>query len=155
MKKLLESFQNQDDIVILMKPHPSENFTIYENLIQQYPNALARILQSSIFEAILISSLMITTFSTTIIDALSLKKPVIQVKTQDVAVDAPFDKFNAVYSTSLEQMPASIKKLLDANDITSSLLINASKFIKEYYNIPILNPKANLEKIIYDTKENQ
>ena len=155
LKKLLESFQNQDDIVILMKPHPSENFTIYENIIQQYPNTLARILQTSIFEAILISSLMITTFSTTIIDALSLKKPVIQVKIQDVAVDTPFDKFNAIYSTSLEQMPASIKKLLDTNDITSSLLTNASKFIKEYYNIPISNPKANLEKIIYDTKENQ
>ncbi len=155
LKKLLETFQNQNDYVVLMKPHPSENFSIYENLIKQYPKTSAEVLRSSILEAIIISSLMLSTFSTTIIDAMCLNKPVIQVKSQNMDIRAPYDGIEAVYLTSLEELPTSIQKLLNNKEITNRLLTNASKFIKDYYNIPISDPKANLEKIIYDTKENQ
>ena len=83
-------------------------------------------------------------------DALCLKKPVIQVKFAGSKVQIPFDEYDAVFQSSLENLEHIITKLLHDKSLIKSSLNNATKFIKKYYNIPPENPKLVLKNILED-----
>ena len=147
-RKLLQNFGNRDEYTIILKPHPNENTSVYENILKEKDVNNARILQGNLFELIHISSVVIAVFSNVMTDALCLEKPVIRVKFDDVEHTVPYDKFGVVVSTDLDGMVPEIHKILDNEDQRKNLKKNLSQFLKEQNNIPVENPDLILEKIL-------
>ena len=50
--------------------------------------------------------------------------------------------------SELEQLNSNIQKILNDLDFKNTLLKNGEAFIKKYYNIPEIEPKSILDKII-------
>jgi CDP-glycerol glycerophosphotransferase (TagB/SpsB family) len=150
LKNLLQKFGGRTDLFFIVKPHPSDKVSIYEKIISKSQFTNVKIIQGNLFELIFLSSIVISTFSTTMMDALCLKKPVIQVIFAGSKVQIPFDEYDAVFQTSLENLEHTITKLLHDKTLIKSSINNATKFIKKYYNIPPENPKLVLKNILED-----
>jgi len=151
-KLLLENFGDNKDYFLILKPHPADKTDVYEKILRDKKTPNAVILQGSIIELIFLSDLVISTLSTSITDALCLKKHVIQVQFENVKFDSPFDNFDAVYVTKLNDLPQSIKKVLTDGNIKNNLQKNSAIFLKQFYNIPIERPNIKLQEILDEIK---
>ena len=147
-RQLLENFGNKDEYYLILKPHPADTTNVYKEILDKNNVSNASVLQGSIIELTHISDIVLSTLSTSITDALCLKKPVIQVKFENIKFDAPFDNFGAVYVTNINELSQSIEKVLNSQEIKNQLLKNSESFLKKFYNIPIENPQQKLKDII-------
>jgi len=73
---------------------------------------------------------------------------VIQVKFENLEIHMPHDKFEAVFSTTLNNLGMDIQKILTDEKERMELLKKAEFFVKKCYNIPEDNPKDMLGKIL-------
>lgn len=148
--QLLKKFSNHKKYTIILKPHPSENSIAYEKLIEEYDAKNFKIIQGNLFELIFISSIIISTISNTIMDAITLKKPVIQVSFKEIDHPIPFSKYGVVLKSKLDDLHYSVEKLLNNPDLCQKILKNSEVFVKEQYNIPENNPKGIIKQILSD-----
>ena len=75
-KILISTILSFNYIKLIIKPHPIEEIIIYEEFRKQYPDRII-ISESDFFTTLKKCSLLITNLSTTAIEALAIKKPVI------------------------------------------------------------------------------
>jgi len=144
---LLENFGNDDRFFLILKPHPKELTTVYEEILKKNNYPLnAKIIQGSLYELIYVSSVVISTYSTTIIDSLCFKKPVISVEFDERKYPVTLGK--AVKTTKLDNLKTNILEINNNDTIKNELLQNSNEFIKMFYNIPEENPKKLLENLI-------
>ncbi len=144
---LLENFGNNDSFFLLLKPHPKEFTTVYDEILKKNKSPLnAKIIQGSLQELIYVSSVIISTYSTTIIDSLCFKKPVINVEFDEIKF--PIILGNAVKTTKLDDLKKNILEIINNNTVKNELLQNSSEFIKMLYNIPEENPKKLLQNLV-------
>ena len=79
-KYLLDNFGGNDDYFLILKPHPTEyDIELYQEILNNSSFDNAKIIQDDLFELISISSILVSVFSTTMIDALCFQKNSIQV----------------------------------------------------------------------------
>ena len=147
-KYLLENFGNDYDYYLILKPHPQENTTVYKKILDKHACQNARIIQGDLYELIFISSIIISIFSTIMLDSLIFKKPVIRVSFDNVLHTIPYDEFNVLISTNLENLSQSVKEVLHVEKIKNKLLKNRLQFVKYQFNIPEQNPNLILEQIL-------
>jgi len=148
LKKLIESFGNNSDFIVLLKPHPRDNVKFYEKILKESKCTNVKIIFGNLLELLYISSVVVSTFSNAIIDAMCLKKPVVQVNFENLELHMPYDDFNAVFSTSLQNISSGIQNVIDNSKRRSELIKNGEDFIKKCYNIPEDNPISILQKIV-------
>lgn len=145
---LLGHYSDNENFFIILKPHPSEkNILAYERILDNYTCKNAIIVQDDTFELIHLSSMVISVFSSTMYDALCFKKPVLRVKFENEKPHI-LDNSNVIITTNLRDMSKNIQNLIDSNEITDSLKIKISEFIKEQYGIPEVHPEDTLKKIL-------
>ena len=147
-QKLLNDFQNQDDYVIIIKPKAGDDINQYKRILDESKNVNAKILQGDIFEIIFISSIIVATNSSAIIDSLCFDKSVVQVRFESIDYHMPFDKYNVVFPTLLDKMSEDLIKIMKNEDEQKKLKQNSSIFIKKYYNIPERDPKKLLQEYL-------
>ena len=149
-KKILEKLLDDltDDFFLIVKPHPADDISFYTQIVDKSTKNNVNIISGNIMELISISDLLISTASTTIIDAMCLNTPVIQVIMPNMDHNRPYNDFDAVLRTSLENLFSSIQKLLLDKNIQEKLELNGKIFVKKYYNIPLENPKSILENVM-------
>ncbi len=147
-RKLLTNFGNNHDYYLVLKPHPSENISAYEKIRNELKISNAEVIQGELFEMIYASSVMISIGSTTILDAICLHKPVIQVKFKNITSPIPYEKYGVVLPSELDDLSKNIEILLEKKDIQDDLLKKGFKFIKEQYNIPEHEPQLLLKSIL-------
>ncbi len=147
---LLENFGNDKEFFIILKPHPQENTRVYEKILEEARSSNARIIQDSLHELLYISSVVLSNHSTVIMDAVCLKKPVLEVK-WDYIEDRflRFDKSGIVFPTKINQLVENINKIINDDEIKNTLLKNRTKFLKDQFNIPV--DKSELRKILDKT----
>jgi len=145
---LLNDFHDKPDYQIILKAHPRDNLSLYEKILSKYDSKNIRIEKGSLLELITISSVVISTTSNAIIDSLCFRKPVVQIKFENLEIHMPHDKFGAVISTTLKNLSLDIQKILSNNKERKDLEKKGEFFIKKCYNIPETNPKLVLDKII-------
>ena len=148
LQQLVKDFKDKTDFVVLMKPHPLDSLSEYEKLVENVNNI--KIVSGNIFELILMSSIVISTYSTSILDAMALQKPVIQITFENENFPLPFDEFNCVLPANISNLWLKINQLLSDKEIHDSLIKNSTEFIKKYYNIPIENPQEKINLILND-----
>ena len=147
-KKLLENFSRKSDYYLILKPHPGEkNIQIYEQMLKNYNSNNARIIQNNINELIYISSIIISVFSTVMLDSLCFKKPVIRIQFPEDN-NSIFNNTNSIVISTLNDLPSSIEKIYTDNEMTKNLLTNAKEFILDNYGIPNENIDKMLSKIL-------
>lgn len=147
-RHLLENFANKNNFYLVLKPHPSENISAYEKILNELQVSNAKIIQGELFEMIYTASVVISIASTTILDAICLRKPVIRVKFKNVTSPIPYDEYGVVLSSELDVLSKNIESLVNKKDIQDDLLKNGFQFIKEQYNIPEEDPQSILEYIL-------
>lgn len=148
IKKLLQTFMDNKEIFFLIKPHPADDPNDYKKILDKFGSTNAKIIDGSLIELITISELVVSTFSTTIIDSMCLKKAVIQVTFSGINYDRPYDEFNAVLQASLSELSKKILYLLNDESKKLELIKNGHNFAKQYYNFPYKQPIENLKQIL-------
>lgn len=145
---LLQNFGGQKDFCVILKPHPGEKIYAYQKILEKYDSSNVIISQDNILELIYISSVVISMFSSVLIDSMCLKKPVIEVNFDNTKSPIQLSEFGAVKSTNLINLPKTIIELLVDEDLKYTLIRNGQKIIKEIYNIPEENPELLLKNLL-------
>jgi len=148
LKKLLQDFRTDEELFFLIKPHPADNPNDYQKIIDKFGSLNAKIINGSLIELIYISKIIVSTFSTTIIDSMCLGKAITQVTFPGVKYQRPYDEFNAVLQAPLPELSKKILYLLNDESKQSELIKNGHNFVKQYYNFPCEQPIENLKRIM-------
>ena len=147
-KNLLENFSKNKNIVIVLKPHPMERLLPYKQMVEKYQPKNFRILDKNILELIQLSSVVVSTFSTTVIDSLCFEKPVIQVTFENTEFKNPFDDFRPIIYTDFKKLSITISDVLDGKIYNEDIIKRGKIFLKKYYNIPEENPDLILKNLL-------
>ena len=123
-----------------MKPHPGENHNSYEKILENVNCNNANIIFDNILEIISISDIVITMFSSIIVDALSLDKYVLEINYPNVIDPIEFNKMGKIMQSNIENITSNVKQIFDDSKNTNSILQDSQKIIKEIYGIPEQNP---------------
>lgn len=145
---LLEHFAGNNEFIILLKPHPQENTEIYEKILHDSKVENAQIIQGDLYDLIYISSVVISIFSTFLLDSIVLKKPVIRVEFDKISHTIPYDEYGVLISTDLKNLSKVIHEVLYDEKVNSALVKNRNFFIKDQYNIPESNPELIIKQIL-------
>ncbi len=146
---ILKNFKNDDSYFWILKPHPLEKIDIYQEILKKNGSpSNAKIIQGGLHELIYSSDVVISTYSSTIIDALCLKKPIIQVEFDNIKY--PLNLGNAVKTIKLNDLKNTLEKVANDPTIINELQSNGIQFIKDFYNIPEQNPRTIIDKLIED-----
>lgn len=146
--KLIENFKNKEEFSIILKPHPiGEYLGFYKQKIDDNKCTNFFILNEDLFELLTISDLIISTFSTSLIDSIAFKKLVILVRFDSI-VPYPFNQYEVVLDTELISLEHSIKQILSDPILQEKLFQNGEKFIEHQYNITNPNYLLQLKKIL-------
>jgi len=148
LEKLLEIANKNNEFFIIIKPHPADNPQDYQSIIDQTGSHNAKVLQGNLIELILNSNVVVSTISTSIIDAMCLNKPVIQVKFEQVEMKLPYDDYETVLVSKLNNLEENIQKIINDKDLCQKLLEQEQKFVKKYYNIGGENPRNIIRGIL-------
>ena len=153
-EKLLVDFKNDEKTFLILKPHPSEkNISIYKKLISKHSSLNSCIIDGDLFELLNLSSVVVTVFSSVMIDALCLKKPVIRVKFLG-DVNTIFDNSNSIINTKINSLTSDILELFSSEQLSKDLSTNSTLFVQEHYGIPEKNPQKIIQNIVEFNKSN-
>ena len=153
-EKLIIDFKNDEKIFLVLKPHPSEkNISVYEKLISKHSSLNSCIIDGDLFELLHLSSVIVTVFSSVMIDALCLKKPVIRVKFPG-DINTIFDESNSIISTKIDSLSSNILELFSSKQLSKDLLTNSISFVQAHYGIPENDPQKIIKNIIESNPNN-
>jgi len=147
-ESLLSNFKNSEEYFIILKPHPTEiDVSVYETIKNKINNKNSKIIQHELFELIQLSSILVSVISSSMFEAISLEKPVIQVKFMN-EIHPILDHVNVVSTSNISDLSNSIIDLLNSNSKQNTLKSNSKEFIKQHYGIPEENPELILKELL-------
>jgi UDP-N-acetylglucosamine 2-epimerase len=133
MRLVLNAVKNLKNVLLIVKPHPSEGGKWYTDFIERMPTRNAMVLPPdyNTMKALCVSDLVITMFSTTALEAMMLAKPVITINLEK-GTTSPFAKGGSILnvSTSKELLEA-INRVLTNDDFRRRLLSRQNIFLSE------------------------
>ena len=141
LKSLLQGFANDEGYHIILKPHPVEKYLqSYEEMIKEFNCTNFEIKQGNLFELLHIADVVVSFFSTSLIDSVFLKRPTIRVVFQGTEVASLFTEYGIFFESSLDSLTDNAIKLLNDELLRENLMKNRERFVHDQYNIP--NPNA-------------
>ena len=149
LEELLKQYSNDPEYIIILKPHPlKEPVYVYEKIIQRYQSKNCFIMTDNVLELIELSDLLISVESSTIIDAITLGKMVIQITFDDSSWMEPEIAKNISLLSDVKNLKANIEKILTDNNLQSNFKHEQQKFLREHYNFPNTDIDEKLNTII-------
>lgn len=146
LESLLDKFSNDENFFIIIKPHPTEtNTKVYKEIMNRFSPKNVIIENDNLFELINLSSIVISVFSTTMLDSLCFKKNIIRVSAGK-EFNPIFDDSNVVLVSDLQNLYPNIMKIINNSYSISKVAI--SNFIKKHYGIPEQNPEILIKKLL-------
>ena len=148
LHKLLEIFGNDQSYHVILKPHPPQEYLgFYKKIISNSNCTNFSILDEDLFELLFISDIVVSTFSTILIDAIAFKKLPILVNF-DSETPFPFNESDVSLNVNLTTLEDTIKEITCNLDLQNKLLKNGTKFIYEQYKIPNENPLSEFQELL-------
>jgi len=149
-KYLVQKFGKNENFFLILKPHPQEqNTKVYQEIMEKYGSTNSIISYESIYDLICLSDIVVSVFSSTMLDSLCFKKPVIRVRFGDEKHQI-FDNTKALITSDLEDLSNHIISILNNNMILNNLKNQILEFVKDQYGIPEENPKEKLKDILQE-----
>ena len=139
-EELLKHFSQDDEYFIILKPHPGEDISKYEKILSNYNCDNAIIIQGSLIELIHISDIVVSNYSSVIIDATCLNKPVIELIWDSISENPSinYHKLGISVPSKIENLEFNIKNILEKGLFASELSQKRIIFLKEQYGLPII-----------------
>lgn len=145
-RELLVNFKDQN-VHIILKPHPQEkNVQVYEEIKNEINIKNADIIDDDIYELINAASVVISVFSSTMLDAMVFQKPVIKVQFENEQ-NSIFKNNEGILICNLKNLNQTIKKITESDIFNSNVIANSAELLKKHYGIPEKNPIQILEKL--------
>lgn len=149
LEEIAKKFSSKEQYVIIIKPHPSETYLeSYKKILEKYNCKNFIIQQGNLFELIHISDIVISVFSTSLIDSVLLNTPTIRVTFPGTEVAEIFTDNNIFLESNLEQLEENMIELLENDDLRKRLLHSRKNFILKNYNIPNPNSITQIESLL-------
>ena len=145
---LYETFKNNDDYIILVRPHPGDKLT-QQYLEQFYPTKNFILSKASLIEDILSSNVIVTTMGSTVsTEAVLLGRPVLLVnlsKNSDFdIVSSEMIKKQVATLVSPDNLILQLKQIIESpNELKME---NRRNFLIDFFN---LEEKPDIKKLIY------
>tara|TARA_B110000495_G_C22370927_1_gene241181 strand:+ start:93 stop:482 length:390 start_codon:yes stop_codon:yes gene_type:complete len=125
-----------------------ENTLVYQKILHNVSIDNAKIINEDLFELVHISSVVISIFSNIMTDALSFKKPVVRITFDNIEHTVPYEKYDVVLTSNIENLQFNIKKILNDKNILNQLQKNLFNFLDYQNNISEKDPNSIIDKII-------
>lgn len=145
-KYLLENFSNKDDFIIILKPHPHEDISEFEQMLKKSKPLNFFIIQGNLQELLSISDMVLSNYSTVILDALAMKKPVLELKWNDI--DENLSQFSPLIE-SVKITDLKTKIFTISKNFTYDLK-QWEKSMNDFFNIPFNESKIKKLLMKYD-----
>ena len=141
-KYLLETFSNLDDFIVILKPHPHEILDEYEQILKSFKPNNFFIIQGNLHELLSVSNLVVSNYSTVILDALTMKKPVIELSWPEI--DENMSQFSSlVEPVKIEDLKNQIFRKFENHNFTEQ---EWSQTMNDLFSIPI--DKSKIDKLL-------
>lgn len=145
---LLEQYCNNEKYFVIIKPHPGEYLSFYEQLLEKYNSKNFKIIEGDLFELLFISDVNISIFSTVLTDSIALNKMTIRVKFPNSTVPLPYDEYNVLVSCHLKSLSESIEMIINEKSLQDKLQNNRIEFLQDMYNLPNPNSIEQIESLV-------
>ena len=150
LKKLLELYSNDENIFVILKPHPSgEYIESYKKMIKDFNSKNFIIEQGNLFEMAFVSDLVLAVYSNVLIDTITIGVPTISVNL--TGKDFPFKNIDALLNCELHTLHTTINQVFNNTELQDKIKQNRVKFIKDQYNLPNPNVIEQLKDLINST----
>jgi len=138
-EELLKNFSQNNEYFIILKPHPGEKINVYENILSNYNCDNAIIIQDSLVELLYISDVIVSNYSSVIIDACCLNKPIIEIIWDEISENPTlnYHKIGITIPSKILDLYDNIKKVFDDQSVINQLLEKRTTFLKDQYGIPV------------------
>jgi len=147
-KYLLKNFLNNDEFIIILKPHPHENISEYEQILKESFSKNAFIIQDNLHELISISDVIVSNHSTVILDALSMKKPTLELEWFNI--NENFSQYTPlVESVKIENLKDKIYSIIKNYDYDEKLWLQTMNY---FFNISF--DKSHLKLLLNNISSN-
>lgn len=128
LNKLLKIEKHNNDITLILKPHPNEDIEVYQELISNN-NSNAIIIRDDLHLLIMESDLVIIEFSTVGLETIFLNKDLITINLTGKEDIVPYAKSGAAISVDdLNKLEACIKNILIDDNVKSKLNNGRNKY---------------------------
>jgi UDP-N-acetylglucosamine 2-epimerase len=135
---LLKYFSDDDKFIIILKPHPGENIEKYQKMMEQYHSFNFKIISGHLTELLFLSTIVVSNYSTIIMDANCMNKPVVEIKWDDIKDNTlSFDKLKVSIPTKVEHLSKTILKLDGDMELKENLQKHRDIFLQTHCNIPL------------------
>ena len=144
-KYLLENFSNDTNFIIILKPHPHEDVSEFKQILKEFNSTNSFIIQDNLQELLSVSDIIVSNYSTVILDALAMKKNVLELEWQDI--DENFSQFTSlIQSVKINDLKF---KILNVLKNTMYDINEWEKTMHDFFNFPFdeFKIKKLLEKI--------
>jgi CDP-glycerol glycerophosphotransferase (TagB/SpsB family) len=132
LKYLLEHFSDNSNFIIILKPHPHEDLSEYEEILKKSKSTNFFIIQGNLQELLSISDIVVSNYSTVLLDAMSMKKPVLELKWGDI--DENLSKLSPlIESVKIKDLKNTILNILE------NYIYDEKKWpetMNDFFNIP-------------------
>ena len=146
LKYLLEHFSDNDNFTIILKPHPHEDVSEYEKILKNSKSTNFFIIQGNLQELLSISDVVVSNYSTVILDALAMKKPVIELKWNDIDENMS-QQSSLIESVEIQDLKIKILSILENFNIDEKKWL---KTMNDFFNIPFDESKIKSLLMKYD-----
>lgn len=146
---LVKEYSNKENFFLIIKLHPGEVDDYYKKILSKNNSKNIKILDGNLHELLFISDIVISIFSTVLLDSIVLGRPTIRVNFPDNTVPIPYENYNVLISCELESIISKINDILVDNNITENLKKGRTSFLNFMYNLPNEN-NINQMKLILD-----
>jgi len=139
LRAVLEAAKDLQGVTLLIKPHPAEKADWHRKIVREMGVTNATVLDSqyATAKALFVCDLMITSSSTTAMEAMALNKPVITMNLEGKGEFYPYAKSGAAIGvyTSADILGA-IKEVFSDGELREKLARSRRKFLSEHLYKP-------------------
>jgi hypothetical protein len=151
LNKIYESMGTQKDLIVIVRPHPGDEFD-QTTLDRLYPNSNFKCSQASLVEDLIISDIVLITYSTVALEAAMFKKPVIYVNFNKTKKSQTYSKTPSLMIENGIALSATLEEIKDTiNNIFEKKWVydynsKRDSFLKYFINY---GEEVDMLKIIY------
>ena len=135
LRTVLEVVKKLEDVILLIKPHPGENENWHKKIIKEMgvQNAIVLNRDCNTAKALFVCDLMITSYSTTALEAIALNKPIITLNLQNEREPYPYAESGATIGVfRSEDLSYTIENALENKNLRRKLAERRQKFLSEH-----------------------
>lgn len=131
-KEVLQSIKNVPKTTLIVKLHPSENPDFYKKIAREIDIKPIIIRDINTYEIITLCDIAITYISTTALEAMALKKPLVIINLTKKLGTIEFKKSGVLTIYKNGQLGNTVKKLLENKKFRINVIKKQNKFIYKY-----------------------